>query len=53
MWSKYEAEKRRLQTMNLPPTEYEKRIQEIVRKLENGKDNFCSSRYLYQPGSTE
>lgn len=53
MWSKYEAEKRRLQTMNLPPAEYERRIQEIVRKLENGKDNFCNRRYLYQSESTK
>ena len=38
MWSKYEAKKRRLQTMNLPPAEYERRIQEIIKTLERASE---------------
>ena len=34
MWFSYETEKRRLQSMNLSPAEYEKRIQKLVLELE-------------------
>ena len=36
MWREYEERKRQLQALNLPPEEYEKRIQEIIKELENG-----------------
>ena len=34
MWSKYETEKRRLQSMNLSPAEYEKQIKSLLKRLE-------------------
>lgn len=35
MWQKYEQLKRELQQKNLTPEEYEKRIKEILKKLES------------------
>lgn len=32
-WREYEREKTRLQTQNLPPKEYERRLREIARRL--------------------
>ena len=32
-WQQYEAEKRRLQAMNLSPKEYERALAEIIKRL--------------------
>ena len=32
-YEQYEREKRRLQSQNLPPKEYERKIRELCRKL--------------------
>jgi hypothetical protein len=37
MWFSYEAEKRRLQSMNLSPVEYEKQIKSLLKRLEEGE----------------
>lgn len=32
-WAEYEVEKKKLQELNLSPKEYEKAIQELIRRL--------------------
>jgi len=40
MWKEYEKRKRIIQQLNLPPEEYEKEIQKVIKEIEeNGNDS--------------
>lgn len=39
MWQEYENNKRLIQELNLSPEEYEKRIQEILKDIENASED--------------
>lgn len=40
MWQEYERRKKELQELNLPPEEYEKRILQILKEIEDEYDYY-------------